>query len=377
VTTAIELHGQVAPGWEPVADAFRRNFEEHNELGAAVAVYRSGQPVVDLWAGVADARTAREWERDTVALVMSTTKGATGICIHLLVQRGLLDVDAPIARYWPEFGQAGKQDITLRLALSQQAGLHYVDADLSFDEFCAYEPVIRAIERQAPHHAPGTRAVYHPITFGHIAQELVARVTGQTLGQFFAAEVAAPLDLRSWIGLPADLENSVAPLHRDADGPREPADKAADKLIRAITFGSALPISLVSGTPNDFNSRAVRAIELGGSNMVTDARGLARLYASTVSDVDGVRLLSADTVRAAIEVQTTHLPGFDFSVGFTTAPFLLGASSFGWGGAGGSLGFADIEHEVGFGYVMNRMDAVTPDVRAIRLAAAVRICLTH
>ena len=194
--------GFAASGWEAVAAAFADNFELHGELGAACCVYLDGRPVVDLWGGTADRRSGRPWDEDTVAVVFSTTKGATAICAHMLAERGELDLDAPVARYWPEFAAEGKGDLRVRWLLSHQAGLPVVDTPLSLEDACAWEPVIRALERQRPVWQPGTQQSYHAVTYGFLVGEVVRRATGRTLGRFFADEVATPLGLSAWIGLP-------------------------------------------------------------------------------------------------------------------------------------------------------------------------------
>ena len=191
----MDIEGFVASGWERVRDAFERNFETAHELGAAVAVYRHGECVVDLWGGVADARSNAAWERDTVVPVFSTTKGAAATCAHMLVERGQLDLDAPVATYWPEFAAAGKEQVPVRWLLTHQVGLPYADTDLTFDDLRAGEPVVRALEQQAPIWEPGTHVGYHAVTFGHLVGELVRRITGKTLGTFFAEEVVQPLGL--------------------------------------------------------------------------------------------------------------------------------------------------------------------------------------
>lgn len=381
--------GHVASGWEPVRDAFQRNFDDANELGAAVAVYKDGECVVDLWGGIADTRSNAQWRQDTVVPVFSTTKGAAAICAHMLVERGDLDLDAPAADYWPEFAAAGKEHVPVRWLLSHQVGLPYVDKDLTFDDLRAVDPVIRALEEQEPLWEPGSSVAYHAVTFGHLVGELVRGITGRTLGTFFAEEVVKPLGLHAWIGLTEDHALSLAHVERVRH--EVPEQIAAlmgpnNSFGRSITLGQALPFELVTGEPGDFNDRRLLAIELGGSSMVCDARSLARLYAASVGEVDEIRLLSEQTARRASVVQTRDVPYFglpaalgqvhlmDFALGFMAAPIRDGLTSFGHGGAGGSLGFGALEIGVGFGYVMNRMDAVAPDSRSASLVEAVVAC---
>ncbi|MGK2949455.1 MAG: serine hydrolase domain-containing protein, partial [Acidimicrobiales bacterium] len=195
-----EIGGRVEPGFEGVAAAFERSFAEHGEVGAATAAYVGGRKVVDLWGGVADQATGAPYTEGSLQLVFSTTKGATAACANLLAQRGDLDIDAPVAEYWPEFAAAGKADIPVRWLLCHKAGLPYVDATLTLDEALAWDPMIRALEAQAPVWEPGTAHGYHATTYGWLVGEVVRRISGKSLGTFFREELAEPLGLEFWIG---------------------------------------------------------------------------------------------------------------------------------------------------------------------------------
>ncbi len=375
----VDIGGSVEPGWEKVADAFRTNFDDGKEHGAAVAVYRAGQKVVDLWGGVADHETGRAWDEDTIVLVFSSTKGMTAILASLLAQRGELDIDAPVASYWPEFAAAGKEDIPVRWLLSHQAGLVAVDRTFDIDEFCAWTPIVDALAAQAPMWEPGKQHAYHALTYGHLVGEVLRRISGKTVGQLFADEVAGPLGLSTWIGLPESEERRVARLT-----PAPPVEPEALQQLLDTVFGpGSLFDRSILGAPNGlvteddgwFGSRQIRAAEIPAGNLVTDARSLARVYASTIGEVDGIRLLSDATVEAAATVQTdASVPfgmppgledfGITMGLGFqlhTPLADLLGPTSFGHGGAGGSMGLAAPEHGVGFGYVMNRMLTEIPN----------------
>ncbi|MGA6168273.1 serine hydrolase domain-containing protein [Amycolatopsis magusensis] len=407
--TAQRPHG-VEPGWGKVADAFRANFGgDPGELGAACSVYVGGRPVVDLWDGLADRESNRPWRENTIVQVASTTKGATAICAHLLVQRGELDLDAPVVRYWPEFGAAGKEGILVRWLLSHQAGLPIVDGPLTFEEACDWDPVIRALEVQEPLWQPGTEHVYHAVTYGFLVGEVVRRITGKSLGRFFADEVAGPLGLRAWIGLPEDQEPQLSRFEDAAPFTLEELTAGMIKMtgldaetvttwVRSMwSPGSIQALAGVLGGALDpstgyFRTRAWRAAEFPAANMISDARSLARMYAATVSDVDGVRLLTPDTVEAMSTVQTGETrmhalpPGldvpphrsFNMSLGFwracPPAP-LTGPRSFGHPGSGGSIAFADPDAELGFGYVTNLWNYRPDDPRAANLAEAARACL--
>ena len=208
----VNIDGEVAAGFEAVREAFEANFEQHGERGAAFCMYRHGENVVDLWGGVANADTGETWDRDTLQLVFSTTKGATALCALRLVERGELDLDAPVAEYWPEFKAEGKEHIPVRWLLSHRSGLPIVDAKLTPSEALAWQPIVNALAAQRPVWEPGTAHGYHALTYGWLVGEVVRRVDGRSLGRFFADEVTAPLGLDFWIGLPEDQEGRVSRL---------------------------------------------------------------------------------------------------------------------------------------------------------------------
>ena len=206
------IEGQVEPGFEAVRDAFAHNFEVGREVGSAFCLHVGGRKVVDLYGGTFDRQGDRPYDQDTLQLVFSSTKGATAACANLLAQRGELDLSAPVSSYWPEFAQAGKGEIPVLLLLSHQAGLPALDATLSPGEVQAWDPVVAALAEQAPFWEPGTAHGYHAVTYGWLVGEVVRRVTGRTIGTYFAEEIARPLGLEFWIGLPEELEERVSPI---------------------------------------------------------------------------------------------------------------------------------------------------------------------
>ena len=376
-----------------VADAFGRNFDALGEIGAQVAVFHRGRLVVDLAAGT-DPVGQRPFTRETLMMVASCTKGATATCVLMLADAGAVDLDEPVATYWPEFGQAGKADIPLRWVLAHQAGLPYPDPDagLSGLDQLAGPKLVGQLERQAPWWTPGTAFAYHPITSGAMLGEVVRRVTGQTLGTWFAEHVARPLGLDFWIGLPPELDDRVAPgvwpENRDAwvqelATPEPPADTYAARRRAAI---ARLPA--MGPDPDDAASlRAYYGIEVPAAHGITNARSLARMYAALLEDIDGIRLLSPDMLLRATTPQTDGLPALiesgtagpdiRFGLGYQLAsPGMpgLGPASFGHTGAGGRLGIADPDLDVAFAYVGNSMRDIGPggDPRWATLLDAVR-----
>lgn len=379
------IDGLVEAGFGGVADALRANFDRRGDVGAACCVYVDGRPVVDIWSGIADVASGRRWAEDTLALVFSTTKGATAICANLLIERGQLDPDQPVAEVWPEFAVNGKAEIPLRAVLSHRAGLPVVEGSFTLEQALAWDPVVEQLASQTPRWswtelAPG----YHVRSYGWLTGEIVRRVTGRTIGRFFADEIAGPLGLDWWIGLPEAEEPRVATLLP----PPPPEDPQIRELMEAFTAPGTITGDALSG-PSDlfhynemWNTRQLHAPELPSSNGIASARAIARLYAATVGPVDGHRVLSAQTVERATRVESDGndrvlgLPrqvGLGFALGPTLPP-ACGSRAFGHAGAGGSLGFADPERRVGFGYAMNQM-RLGVDTRSHALARAVYAAL--
>lgn len=387
----VDIHGWVEAGYEGVQDAFADNFATLGDIGAAFCLYVTGRKVVDIWGGTADTKAGTAWTDDTLSLMFSTTKGVTAICAHLLAQRGQLDLDAPVVDYWPEFGTEGKSDVRVRDLLSHRAGLPVVDQPLAPDEALAWQPAVRALAAQRPAWEPGTGHGYHAVTFGWLIGEVIRRATGRSPGVVLADEVAGPLGLDLWIGLPASQEHRVSRLVPPGAAPRvkkvseEPAepDGSRLRLIEALRNPASLTSRALSPTtsPLNYNARAVHAGELPAVNGIGTARALARLYAAAVGEIDGIRLLSDAAVRDAtieqsngpdrvLQVDTRFGSGF-----MLPSPFqpLLGSRSFGHAGSGGSLAFADPERDLAFAYVMNRMGRrVANDPRSARLIDAIR-----
>ncbi|QIQ01251.1 serine hydrolase domain-containing protein [Streptomyces liangshanensis] len=383
------IYGEAAAGFEAVGEAFAANFDKNGDVGASVCVYQDGRPVVDLWGGVADPGTGRPWAHDTLQLVYSATKGVTATAAHLLVQRGALDLDAPVARYWPEFAAHGKADIPVRWLLSHQAGLAALDRPVPLAEALAWHPMAAALAAQRPLWTPGTAHGYHGRTWGWLAGEVIRRVSGRTVGRFFAEEIAAPLALDFYIGLPDDRRERVSRMvypQPDVDLGAVPLEALPEE-IRPLVAAMRDPDSLTNRAfavtdpvEIDFNSPDVQAAEIPASNGIGTAQALARMYAALIGEVDGVRLLSQDTVAAATEEQAA---GMDrvmmmptrFSAGYmlpTEATPLTSPHAFGHPGRGGSLAFADPEHGIAFGYVMNSVVEGANDVRATSLVEALR-----
>lgn len=385
----MDVNGTVAEGFEPVKDAFAANFALLGERGAAVAVYRAGHRVVNLWAGTRDVDGDAPWEQGTAQIVRSATKGIAAAALLLLHQRGELDLDAPVGTYWPEYKAAGKEHTRVRHLLAHQAGVPVLDRPLTPEEAADPDLGAAAVAAQAPVWEPGTDHGYHAQTYSWLTGELIRRVTGRPAGEWIADEIAGPVGADLWLGLPESRHARVGRV-----GPLE-APEAAGGLKtrpkRAVAEAYADPGSLTRRafaaiTPlPDENAAAYRAAALPASNGIATADGLARFYASLIGEVDGgTRLFDPETTGLA---RTEQSAGPDrvlvvdtrFGLGHMlhgSASPLLSPGSFGHPGRGGALAFADPETGIAFGYVTNGFrQSVTADPRAQALVRALRTAL--
>jgi CubicO group peptidase (beta-lactamase class C family) len=376
----------VAPGWEPVRDAFIHSFDIKEDRGAGVAVYHRGKCVVDLMGGWRDREQAVPYDADTLQLVFSTTKGVTSIAVAMCVERGLLSYEEKVSTYWPEFVAKGKADVTVAQLLSHRAGLYTVDGDISLEDALDWGTITARLADTAPLFPVDSTHGYHALTFGWLAGELVRRVTGKSLGDFVREEIAGPLGVEMHVGLPPALEPRVAHLMA------HPIPKFSPEEVKTLmeTSGpgtkgaSALSLNGAFGQ-GAFNRKDVHQSQLPGANGISNARSLARIYAALVSDIDGVHLLGESARNRATTSNTPHgemeeilMSATDFAMGFMLhserTPF-AGPTSFGHNGAGGSCAFAQPSRELGFAYVMNTMmTTIDGDPRPARLIAAVSRC---
>ncbi len=370
----MEIHGTCDPKFHLVRQEFERNLRERGEVGASVCVTLHGETVVDLWGGMTRADTQTPWTAETVSIVFSSTKGATALCAHMLASRGQLDLDAPVAAYWPEFAQAGKAQIPVKMLLNHQAGLPAVRTPLPQGAYADWELMVNTLAKEEPFWEPGTRNGYHALTMGWLVGEVVRRVSGKSLGAFFQEEVAKPLGLDFWIGLPEEEESRVAPMIAAEPDPQslffqEIAKPGSLQSLVLLNSGGYM------GAQPEYDSRAAHAAEIGAAGGITNARGLAGMYAPLAcgGKLKGVELVNPDmlarmsrvssaTGRDAVLMMPTRFAlGFMKSMDNRREPpgvqdsALFGEEAFGHVGAGGSFGFADPAAAMSFGYTMNRM----------------------
>jgi CubicO group peptidase (beta-lactamase class C family) len=379
----VEIQGQVEPRFARVKDAFAQNFVTKGEVGAAVAITLDNHTVVDLWGGFADRAKTRAWERDTIVNVWSTTKGPAAMCLHRLAEQGRLDLDAPVVRYWPEFGQAGKEKVPVTYFLNHKAGLPALRQKMAGEMLYDWNAMTSALAAETPWWEPGTRHGYHAFTYGYLIGEVLRRITGKSLGTYLREEIAQPLGLDFHIGLDPRHDGRVAQMI-GADPPA-PGERNlfsdAFKDPESVTFKAlSNPASLMQ--VKTINTREWRGAEIAAANGHGTARSLARLYGALAcgGEVDGKRVLSADSIRRCYTEQSNGMDAVllrdtRFSLGFMLpqagAPNARNPRNFGHPGAGGSIAYADPDARIGFAYVMNKMrnDALL-DTRAGALIEA-------
>lgn len=363
------VDGWCHPDFVRLGETFASNFIYRDELGASVCLYHRGRAVVNLWGGTADPEAGRRWDADTVGLVFSATKPATALCIHLLEERKLIELDAPLAGTWPEYVAGGKGGTTLRMVLDHTAGIPALRPPLKRDCLTDHAYMAAMLAAAEPFWEPGSRTAYHPLTGGFILAEVVRRVDGRSLGRFFAEEIAKPLGLDFWIGLPDEIEPRVAPML----GYRPPKGTPQTRFTTAVREEGTLQ-NLFFFNHGDWQARGMntpagRAAEIGAASGITNAESLAALYAALVPGgplgfsserLDSFWQASSATHLDGMLLQPTRFgPGFmlrmDNRAGGRGDSLIIGPRAFGHVGAGGSVGFRDPEADLSFGYTMNRM----------------------
>jgi CubicO group peptidase (beta-lactamase class C family) len=389
--------GEVVAGFEPVQKEFIDGLSDFGLGGGAFAAYVGGRPVVDLWGGMAG--PDHPWERDNLAVIMSSTKGLVTMCAQILVDRGLLNVDLPMAHYWPEFAQAGKSGVTVRHVMTHTSGVLGFDVlkpPLGWDGqgWDDYDAIAAGLAAATPRWEPGTKFGYHAITYGWLMGEIVRRITGQTVGTFFAHEIAGPLALQAWIGTPLEQHDNVAHLHDHLVSGLPLAVRLIYSRVRrrlqdpTTLSGQAFMAdgthSLLDRAEELMNAKVCLSAELPFGNGTATARALARVYAMMAmeGELDGVRILSAEVVhRFGAEVQSLPdqmlldyaLPGLKrmlsrpvrrtcgylMNPSFGKEPLHFGPNpkAFGHDGAGGQIAFCDVENHVSVGFVRSDLSS--------------------
>jgi CubicO group peptidase (beta-lactamase class C family) len=359
----------VDPKFAAVREAFEQNFEDRGEVGASVCLSVEGQTVVDLWGGTRDVKTGAPWTEDTVSIVFSCTKAATAICAHILIDRGLLDLNAPVTRYWPEFGKHGKDKTTVAMMLNHESAVPALRDPVKPGGFLDWDYMVSRMEDEEPFWEPGTRNGYHMVNFGWTVGELVRRVSGKSLGTFFADEVAGPTGADFWIGVPDGFDRPIADILPYVP---QAGDQLNDFTTALLTDPTSIQaLSFLNNGGWDTNAPESHRAEIGGAGGISNARGQVAMYTPLATDsgqlVSSERLAHMSMVTTATNRDATLLaptrfgPGFMKSMDNRGQPFgdqmsaIIGERAFGHVGAGGSIGFADPECRLALSYTMNQM----------------------
>lgn len=357
LTTGIQ--GTFHTKFEPLVDLFASQAPNNPAGGSSLAVFQHGRPVVNVWQGEAEAGKA--WNEETISTVFSCTKGIISILAARLVEQGLLDLDAPVADYWPEFAQGGKGQVKVKTLLQHRAGLSAPRRDLTRSELLDGETVVNELAAQEPLWQPDSNYGYHALTFGHLVSKLIQSVSGLSANEYLQKHVAQPLGVNMWIGLPANQVSNLATLVSDGNFESLKPTHGSDQywVEKAMTFGGALPTDPTSA--GGFNDPETLAVELAGAGGVTNAFGLAKIYSAAVVETDGVRLVKDDTLETAIkpasfgqnvwrEPSPHPVWGNGFMLPDSPHFEIPGGKGFGHNGLGGQAGWASLENRIGFGY---------------------------
>ena len=387
------VHGYVAPGFEEVKEEFIRNYTQRKENGSAISIYYKDEKVVDLWGGYRNALTKSKWEEDTKVIVFSTTKGLAALCLAMAHSNGLLDYDEKVSNYWPEFAQNGKQNITVRQLLAHEAGLCLVDEAFTIDDLADFDYIAGIMARQKPLWEPGQMHGYHLATMGMYMNELMRRVDpeGRSIGQFFAEEIAGPLDLNFYIGLPDSIpKDELAKVYYPTIGQFIFNLNKMPKKMRKDFRNKKSILYRSFRIPEKFNpnNRITQSVEMPSGNGIGDARSIAKVYSIFAH---GAKELGFKENSFNLLTQPAGVPksgAFDIVMGLDTyfsygflkpGPDLLYGKNqkvFGTPGAGGSFGFADPEKEIGYAYVMSKMGLyLVNDPREVALREAMYRCI--
>lgn len=389
----ITIGGKFEERFAEVASEFAQIIESSSVAGCALSIWHEGRSVVDLWGGVSERNSSRPWSARNAAVIFSCTKGLMSLAIAKLFESGEFEYDDRVTRFWPEYGKYGKDQTSIKDALSHRAGVPFFSRDIAPSEVIDWNFMISRIENEMPLWNPGSNYAYHAITHGWLAGELIRRISGLTPGEFLQKEISAPLNAETWLGISEDIELLVAPSFPRQDlvdffvNLQAKNTPEGNFLIRSLTLGSAFGMNLV-GEDSGFNSKEVHQSEIPGAGGISTARGLAKIWSSTVSETEGIRTINDATIDVVTRVQSSGKPFTDleppysrFGMGFqldSEARRYLTSSSFGHDGAGGQCAFADPQHKIGFAFITTEMGGgEIEDNRATRLIGKLRDSLQN
>nr|MDO8109893.1 serine hydrolase domain-containing protein [Candidatus Sigynarchaeota archaeon] len=381
----VEINGTCDDRFAKVKEVFAKHFETGEDVGASFAVYKDGKSMVDIWAGHADAARTRPWDKDTLVCVFSSTKVMAALCVHVLADRGLIDYDAPVAKYWPEFAQAGKENVLVRHVLSHTSGVATYPEQVTREDFVDWTKMTRLLEHMTPLWQPGTKLGYHMTSFGFLTGEIVRRVTEKSIATFFHDEIAKPLGADFYIGLPVQHHGRLA----DLIPPKGPgvfdlvnSDFAFKLLGKPVGLAIARNPKIPIANINEMNHmKEWLAAEVPSSNGTGNARSMAKVGAMVAcgGELDGVRLLSPAIIK---KIATPQFTGKGYLLAKTCMGLGLGINikkmangkvplAIGWSGLGGSYCVMDLDNRMSYAYAMNKMNlAIVGDPRRGRFEKA-------
>ena len=376
----------IEPGFQRVADQFFQQVSEQPYGGASLCIYHNGHPVIDIWAG--ESSPGNLWNKDTKCVVFSATKGLLTLLVMRAIERGEIDVNERASTYWPEFGCNGKEDITVKMILRHRAGLNTTSRSMSHQEILDVIPVEEEFAKMAPIYPPDSGFVYHALSIGHLLGKILFNVTGKRIGQLLQEEIANPLDLSTWIGVPNNLKLDIAELRSDQPPQRPQTVKDTKEYWQDHAMGYGGGMSWIIGSKNGgWNDPLVYQSELAGAGGVSNARSLAKIYSAAVTETEGIKLLKDSTILESISHPNPGNNIFDepqphpiHSLGFIVANHqhcpAISNTTFGHNGLGGQQGFGDLDSKIGFGYVTNWVPVVEDGMlRHRQLTATLIECL--
>ncbi len=350
-----------------VAERFFEQVEEQPHGGAALAIYQDGQPILDIWGG--QSRAGTPWARDTKTVIFSTTKGITTLLVLRAIERGQLDINQPVAHYWPEFAAGGKSEITLKMVLRHRAGLNSTARDMTFQEILDLVPIEEMFASQEPIYPPDSGFVYHALSIGHILGKILFNVTGKRINQLLQEEIAGPLNIPMWIGVLENHNLDIAHLKSDQPDVMPVYEYGTKEYWQAHAMGYGSHQAAFESIDGGWNDPRLHRAELAGAGAITDARSIAKMYSAAVTETDGVRIIDESSIREAIshpnpgdnifgEPQPNPIHSLGFIIANNQHCPAISDTTFGHNGFGGQQGFGDLDSKIGFGYVTNWVPAV-------------------
>ncbi len=357
----------IDPRLTKVAERFLQQVDEQPYGGAALAIYQDGKPILDIWAG--ESRPGAAWESETKSVIFSATKGILTILVLRAIERGELDINLPVAHYWPEFAAGGKSEITVKMVLRHRAGLNTTARDMTLQEILDLVPVEEMFATQEPIYSPDSGFVYHALSVGHLLGKILFNITGKRINQLLQEEIANPLGIPMWIGVPDSHGLDIALLKSDQPDHLPAFEYGSKDYWQAHAMGYGFHQGKLDDEIGGWNDPRLHRAEIAGAGGITDARSIAKMYSAAVTETDGVRILSDEIIHESIshpnpgdnifgEPQPHPIHSLGFIVANNQHCPAISKTTFGHNGFGGQQGFGDLDSRIGFGYVTNWVPAI-------------------